>query len=154
MKSCTTCGRAERACRCTFGRIKIASMAAALLLVLTGCAAMSRQDERTWQSLHVIDAMQTDRIVGDQCYSEGHPLTRALVGTEPTHARVAAWAIGGALVHAGVTEALLDADLPRVATAWEWVSLADTGVSIEQGWRVGVRIGSPNTRQPGNGCAR
>lgn len=124
-----------------------------LLFMLTGCAALGRTDEKVWQGLHVVDAIQTDRIVGNSCYQEGHALTRSIVGTEPTHARVAAWAIGGAVVHAGVTEALIDADLPRAATAWEWLSLADTGYSIEQGWKVGVRIGSPNKLQPADGCA-
>jgi hypothetical protein len=130
----------------------VAALVIVIILSLSGCAALQRTDERVWQTLHVVDAIQTDRIVADQCYEEGHPLTRAFIGAEPTHARVAAWAIGGAALHAGITELLIDHDLNRTADVWELVSLADTGVSIEQTWHVGVRIGAPNTRQPENGC--
>jgi hypothetical protein len=127
-------------------------LAAVAMLALSGCAALGRTDEQVWQGLHAVDAVQTNRIVGDPCYAEGHALTRDLIGAEPTHGKVLAWAVGGAVVHAGVTEGLMDLNLPRVATAWEWVSLADTGYSIEQGWKVGVRIGSPNKRTPSNNC--
>jgi hypothetical protein len=102
--------------------------------------------------MHLIDAIQTDRIVDDPCLKEGHPITREIIGENPSHGAVVAWAIAGAVEHALVTQFFLNRGWERAARAWQFVTIGDTGRSIYEGYRVGVRIGSPNKRHIENGC--
>lgn len=118
-------------------------------LQLCGCAALRDPYELAWQGANVVDALQTATLHDDPCLKEGHPLTRALIGENPSRESVAAWAIGGALLHAGVTNLLLERGWLRSARAWQLISLSDKGVAIAINHSNGVRIGSKNV----SGCA-
>lgn len=113
-------------------------------LALTGCATLSDPREASWQALNVIDALQTDTLRDDPCLKEGHPLTRELIGENPSRGKVIAWAAGGAALHLGVSHWLLDRGYTRTARVWQYISLTDKGIAVVKGYREGVRIGSPN----------
>jgi hypothetical protein len=119
---------------------------------LGGCAALERPEELAWQGMHAYDSLATLDIVDDPCYREGHPETKLLIGDRPTRGAVEGWAVGGALVHAGVSDFLLTHDHPTLYRAWQVVTIADTGLAIHDGLAIGVRVGAPNTRTVANGC--
>lgn len=123
-----------------------------LVLLTTGCTSLRRPEELAWQGMHVYDSLQTLDIVDDPCYKEGHPITGALIGENPSRQTVEAWAIGGAAFHAGVSELLLRRDMHKTYRIWQAVTLLDTGLAIRDGISVGVRVGAPNTRVASNGC--
>lgn len=124
----------------------------AALFGVGGCTALRQPEELAWQGLHVYDTLQTAAIVGDPCYKEGHPITRKLIGEQPTEESVAAWGVGSALFHAGVSEVLLRRDMRKTYRLWQAVTIVDTGMAIHDGISIGVRVGAPNTRTPANGC--
>lgn len=122
------------------------------LFGLVGCTALRQPEELAWQGMHVYDTLQTADIVGDPCYAEGHPLTSRMIGRDPSKEAVAAWGVGSALFHAGVSNLLLTRDHPRLYKAWQAVTILDTGMAIRDGISIGVRVGAPNTRTAENGC--
>lgn len=127
----------------------ILAMVVLMLSFCSGCTALRTPEEMAWQTLHAADAVQTWHIVDDPCYSEGDQLTSQLIGAEPSHESVAAWAIGGAALHAGVSEFLLAKNYDTAFKLWQSVTIANTAFALGQGYAVGVRIGSPN-----KGCAQ
>lgn len=123
-----------------------------LLFLLTGCTALRRPEELAWQGMRVADTLATLAIVGDPCYEEGHPLTRAMIGPNPTREDVLIWGAGGAIVHATVSEALLQKGWKKTYNLWQAITIIDTGAALHKGWSVGVRIGGDNKRRIENGC--
>lgn len=121
-----------------------------LVLALTGCMAFRDKREIAWQSLHAVDALNTDTLRDDPCLYESHPLTRRLIGDEPSRASVIAWGVGGAALHAGVSEMLIRGDHPRLLSIWQWVSIADSGISVAVGLERGARPVGRNVSE----CAR
>lgn len=128
--------------------LKLARAAAFALIAaaLHGCTAMRDPYERTYQTVHALDAIQTASYRDDPCIEEANPITRGLIGREPSTGAVIAWWAGTALAHAGVTEWLLDHDHPRMARAWNWITITDTGIQLVRGHRLGARIIGPNER--------
>lgn len=113
-------------------------------LQLCGCAALRDPYELAWQGANVVDALQTATLHDDPCLKEGHPLTRALIGENPSRESVAAWAIGGAALHAGVTNLLLERGWRRGARVWQLITITDKGVAIAINHSNGVRIAGEN----------
>lgn len=141
-----------RAVRPIFLKLLLLAVLIASLWGLAGCTALKRPEELAWQGMHVYDTLQTADIVGDPCYKEGHPITRKMIGTNPSSDSVAAWGVGSALFHAGVSDYLLRHDHPKLYWAWQSVTFIDTGMAIHDGVSIGVRVGAPNTRTAANGC--
>ena len=103
-------------------------------------------EEGVWQSAHLVDVMQTFHgAASDPCYKEGDPVTRFIVGSEPTHAAVAGWGIGFSLIHFGVTTWLTDHDFYDAAGVWEFISIGETGWDLGHNYSIGIRLGRPNT---------
>jgi hypothetical protein len=117
-----------------------------MAFALTGCSTLRDPAELAWQSLHAADVAMTDHIVNDPCYAEGAPLTRALIGANPSHKDVTAWGIGTAAIHLGVSH-LLREDHPTGYKIWQAITITDTAASIGKGWSIGVRFGGTNKRQ-------
>lgn len=141
-----------RAVRPIFLKLLLVAVLLATLFGVVGCTALKRPEELAWQGMHVYDSLQTLDIVDDPCYGEGHALTGAMIGKDPSKEAVAGWAIGSALFHAGVSNFLITRDHPTLYKVWQVVTIADTGASIGQGISVGVRVGAPNIRVIENGC--
>lgn len=122
------------------------------LPLAAGCTALGTHEEQTWQALHAVDVVQTRHIVDDPCFAEGNPVTRALIGREPSARSVIVWGVGAAALHAGVTELLLDHDHPTAARWWQYVTIGDAAATVGHNFYVGVRIGGPNKTPAG--CTR
>ena len=111
-------------------------------LALSGCATMRDPVELAWQAAHVVDTLQTRSAVNDPCFQEGE--SAWLIGDRPSDATLAAWSIGTAVAHAGVTHWLRETDHPKLARAWQFVSLAHVGYNVGKNYSIGVRIGGSN----------
>lgn len=102
--------------------------------------------EGIWQAENLIDTIQSIHgAVEDQCYVEGDPIERPIVGAHPSAAGVVGVGLGFALAHYGISRWLLDHDHPKIAWAFQLVSIANTSYSIGHNYSVGIRIGQPNT---------
>lgn len=116
---------------------------AVLLLLLTGCASVG---EPVFQTVHLVDTIQTFHgAASDKCYGEADPVTRRLIGSEPSHAGVIAWGVGYAALHYGITRWLTETGHDRIATVWEVLTIADTARDVGRNIEIGIRIGRPNT---------
>lgn len=122
------------------------------VFVLAGCTALQTPEELAWQSLHVVDALQTRDAARDPCYREGYALTRELIGERPSSADVAVWTVGMSALHAGVTELLLQHEHPRLAKLWSYVTLGEKAYAVGHNYSIGIRIGGAN-KTP-RGCTR
>lgn len=79
------------------------------IIFSTGCASTtsSSQDftftkeEALWQSLHVVDVLQTRSIAKDTtgCRHESNPITRRLIGKQPNEDGVLIWGVVLGLGH-------------------------------------------------------
>jgi hypothetical protein len=131
------------------GAARFVTVAAVILLVfsLCGCATIERPDEATWQALHAVDTAQTLRASQSDCFREQE--SAWLIGAHPNEAKVAAWAVGEAGLHAFVTGWLLENDHPTLEKAWQVVTIGQTGYTVAHNISVGVRIGAPNVEPAG-----
>lgn len=120
------------------------------LLLCSGCTALESRESQAWLALHAVDSIQTLHASQDpQCFAEGDTITRSLIGSHPSNGEVAAWAVGSAALHLGVTELLLRNDHTRVAKVWQYVRIGVTTSAIAQNHSIGIRIGSPNQPRKG-----
>ena len=114
-------------------------------IAMSGCTALKTPESQAWLALHAVDTVQTFRIAHDpHCYEEDASITRRLIGPHPSDAEVAAWSIGSAAVHLGVTEFLLRNEHPNLAKAWQYVRIGMKVNTIADNHSIGIRIGSPN----------
>ena len=116
--------------------------------LLSGCAALREPGEMGWQAMHVIDTMQTLQIAKDPRYKEVE--SAWLIGEYPDQKTVLAWSAGLSLAHAGVTQILLDTDHPRLAKAWQYVTLSSLCTTVSHNAAIGIQIGSRNAGPPPN----
>lgn len=103
-----------------------------------------------WQTLHVVDTLQTRSAVRDACYQEGE--SAWLIGHRPSDATLAAWSIGTAAGHAGITHWLMETEHTRLARIWQAITIAHSAYDVGNNFTIGVRIGSRNRTPPG--CIR
>jgi hypothetical protein len=115
------------------------------LLLCSGCTALESRGSQAWLALHAVDTVQTFRIADHPtCFEEGDSITQSLIGRHPSYGEVAAWSVGSAALHLGVTEWLLRTDHPRIAKAWQYLRIGITAAAVSDNHSVGIRIGSPN----------
>jgi hypothetical protein len=113
--------------------------------LVSGCTALESRETQAWLALHAVDTIQTfDAAREPNCYEEGDSLTRSLIGRHPSDAEVAAWSVGMAGLHLGVTELLLRNDHPKLARAWQYVRIGITVDAVARNHSIGIRIGAPN----------
>jgi hypothetical protein len=121
-----------------------------LLVGCAGCTALESRESQAWLTLHAVDTVQTFRIADHpRCYEEGDSITQRVIGKHPSDGEVAAWSLGSAALHLGVTEWLLRTDHPRVAKAWQYVRIGITADAIARNHSIGIRIGSRNKPRAG-----
>jgi hypothetical protein len=126
-------------------RVMVLALVAAKL---AGCAALREPGELGWQAMHVIDTMQTLQISKDPRYKEVE--SAWLIGEYPDQKTVFAWSVGLAVAHAGVTELLINNDLPMLAKAWQYVTLSSLCHTVSNNAAIGIQIGSRNSGPPRN----
>jgi len=114
-----------------------------IALVLSGCATLREPDESAWQTMHVIDTIQTVHLVSDSRYKEVE--SAWLIGAHPSDETVLAWSMGTALAHAGITHLLVQNEHPRLAKIWQYVTLSALCSTVGQNAAIGISIGGPNS---------
>jgi hypothetical protein len=121
-------------------------LAVALVLLLTGCSTLKRPEELTWQGLRLVDTIATMQAMRDPCVQEGHPLTRAVIGEHPSGGEILLWGAGGALVHLGISDLLLNAGWKKTYTVWQTISIIDTAYSA--GDSISVAMSTNRRKSP------
>jgi len=120
------------------------------LATVSGCATLRDPAEMSWQALHLVDTLQTEKAVADPCFQEGE--SAWAIGHRPNDATIAAWSIATAAGHAGISHWLDATDHPKLKRAWQYLTLAHVGYNVGNNFTIGIRIGSQN-RTPA-GCIR
>jgi hypothetical protein len=107
-----------------------------LSLALCGCASEAQLEESAWQSLHMIDALQTAAI------HRHHGLYEAesawAIGHEPSGKSVAAYFGSEAALHAITAHYL--APHPLALRLFESVTIYDSGQCIVGNFELGLRF--------------
>jgi hypothetical protein len=118
-------------------------------LALGGCADLPQFNqgaEATFQAVNLVDIMQSVHgAASDSCYREVEPITRALIGSQPSSTAVVVEGVGYGLVHYGITQWLTSHGHDHIAAAWEVVTLGGSAYSVGHNYQIGIRIGAPNT---------
>jgi hypothetical protein len=122
-----------------------------LMMLLAGCQGWQpSREEWVWQSLHAVDVAQTLAAADDACYEEAAPITRHLIGAQPSTGEVLAWGAGMALGHAWVSALLERHEAPVwVQKTWSFATITGTGLAIATNHREGVRVFGANEPVPG-----
>lgn len=135
-----------------FRCLRRVALFAIALLALTGCASLRDFNDGTetaFQAAHIVDVAQSFHgAASDRCYLEGDPVTRGLIGAQPSHAGVIAWGVAYALVHYGVHSWLEEQGYEKLDAIWQIGTLADTAYAVGKNYSIGIRIGAPNTDYP------
>lgn len=103
-------------------------------MALSGCATLDRFDaqDAAWLAMHVIDTGQTvtiARSVGNPSpcrLTEGHPITRRLIGREPDVDHVYKWAVGMV-----VARWLAYEGLERAGVETRWLKAIDNVIKFD-----------------------
>jgi len=126
--------------------IKLLAVLALCLVALfaCGCETLQRPEEAAWQSLHMVDMIQTADGMRDSCVRESHPMTRQIIGEKPTTTGIAAYGLAAAGVHLLISDQLLERGYTRAYAVWQVISIADSAYAVGQNYGIGIRIGKPN----------
>ena len=124
---------------------------AAGVLAASGCASLDMsRSETAWQTLHAVDVAQTLNAARDPCYRESDPLTRAIIGEQPSTGEVVAWAVGSSVLHAVVSRKL-ERHAPKWVTGvWHSLSIGSKGLTIGRNHAEGIRPFGDNVQQAGS----
>lgn len=108
-------------------------------------------EEKLWQAAHIIDVLQTETYHREDCYVEANPITRRIIGKEPSTEKVLAWGAGAALwTHYGY-QLIDNSNLPKWSKKTiKWVDVAYKYDTIYNNHQIGIRIGAPAKKQPNN----
>lgn len=128
----------------------VIAMLMAVIVMMSGCSSISRQ-EVAWQTLHAVDVAQTLSIARDPCYRESNALTSQLIGEQPSTGEVVAWGVGSALLHAGVSHLLDKHEAPRwIRIGWDAITIGAVTHTVVNNHQEGVRLFGDNVT-PGPG---
>lgn len=117
-------------------------------LVLSGCALVPENNlDRTWQALHIIDAAQTMSLNSDPCLEEINPMTRTLIGKEPSDEEVIAWYIGTAVGHYFIGQALDRWWNEKAGNTWRAITVGAVGYTVVNNHQLGMRPFGNNTSE-------
>lgn len=118
-------------------------------LALCACSLTpSERAQATWHTLNLIDMGQTDHLArAPDCYSEGNPITKALIGEHPQRAEAAAVGIAYAAGYHFVSRWLDEKveERPRMRylrTAWHVLSIGTKAAIVARNHDHGLRVGS------------
>ena len=121
-------------------------------ILSAGCQSLDLSGEEiTWQTLHAIDVAQTLSAADDPCYVEDAPVTRSIIGSQPSQGEVLLWGAGMAVGHAWVTGLLERHAAPMwLQKTWSYATITGTGIAIASNHAEGVRVFGHN--EPVDGC--
>jgi hypothetical protein len=110
---------------------------------LSGCAHWSletRALQTAYLAVHAVDAAQTLTIARNP--DTVHEVREAwLIGEQPSRGAVAAWAIGGALLHVAVTDQLERRDAPRwLRRSWQAFTIGPKVSAVTSNHELGIRL--------------
>jgi hypothetical protein len=94
------------------------------------------KEEWVWQSLHLIDTVQTIKIAQNpNIYFERNPL----LGNHPSTRSVIIWGVADSLTHAGFIYIMQERNLPEWAIKMvEYVSITSTGLAVGSNFSLGL----------------
>ena len=108
-------------------------------------------EEKTFQTLHAIDFLQTYNATDDSCYFEADPITQRLIGRDPSPGEVVLWGVGVAVLHHWVSREMRENGVPKWAqTTFDLLTIGGTGYTVASNHENGVRMFGDN--QPVPGC--
>lgn len=118
-----------------------------LIALSSGCASLSRE-EIALQTLHAADVMQTLQIAKNTCnYSESDPITKKIIGENPSESSVLAWGVGSALLFHYVSQRADEAEGWKRA-AWYGAMLLTRGQIILGNEKEGIHLTSVDKECP------
>lgn len=123
------------------------------VVLLNGCSALNEmpRGEAVWQGLHAVDVLQTlNGPADDDCYSEGDPVTRRIIGRKPSKGKVVAWGVGMGVLHYTVSDQLRDR--PLWLAAWQLLSIGNTTIAINNNLQIGIKPVGDNDHSKTRGC--
>lgn len=108
---------------------------------LCGCASLS-PGEIAVQSLHAVDVAQTVKIAKNPTkYQEAGYGMPFLIGAHPSEARVIEWGAVSGIAHYAVDDYLYQHNHPKVAMAFEAVSIAFVADTVHHNYSIGLGYG-------------
>ena len=128
-----------------------------VLLLSFGCASFPEkplwQAEAAWQAGHVVDVLQTiNGPARDDCFTEGDPLTKSLIGENPSTEEAIAWGVAAGGIHWGVTKLLDHYNAkPWVKIAWQSVTITFKASTIVHNHNEGIRPWGRNVHECNGG---
>jgi hypothetical protein len=78
------------------------------------------------------------------CSSRGCAPAAWLMGDCPSDTTVLAWSVGLAMMHADVTQWLIENNHDKLSKAWQYLTLTSVCNTVGNHAAVGIRIGAPN----------
>lgn len=110
----------------------------AAVLVLAGCQGVPKA-EIAWQALHAVDVAQTVQIARSECFREDDPLTRAMIGEDPSVGEAIGWGVAMAGFHYGVTRWLEAIEAPGwLQSGWQVVTIVNSGHFVKNNFDQGI----------------
>lgn len=112
-----------------------------ILTLITGCASMSTE-EKVWQSMHVIDVMQTYNGPASrpECFREADPFTKRIIGEHPSKESVVAWGIGSGLLFHWLAKKADESDNYYTKYGFYGFALLTKGITIGNNERIGMHF--------------
>jgi hypothetical protein len=111
-----------------------------VLSVLTGCANMTTT-EKIWYAEHVLDIGQTVEITKSPCHYENDPLTRRLIGENPTESDVYKWGVASGLAYWIISRAI-DKYHPEYKKYWDTITISLKTKTVINNEDIGLHFDS------------
>lgn len=115
-------------------------LTACLPLLLAACQSMPPADraaELAYQSLHVVDTLQTLDIARHP----GHYETNPILGRYPSRGEILAYMAGEAALHLIVSDQLARRDAPAwMRSAWHVTSVGMATNTVRSNARIGLKV--------------
>lgn len=103
----------------------------------SGCTTLARPEELGYQAMNIADMALTARNVRDPCIEEGNPVTRTLVGRNPSAGSLAVFGLASGAAHLGISNMLLENGWSKTYKVWQAVTITNAGLGV--GWNVDIK---------------
>jgi len=96
-------------------------------------------EEKVWMVVHAVDVAQTVQIARSSCFREDDPVTRALIGEDPSVGEAVVWGVAMAGLHLGVTRMLEAWEAPGwVQGTWQALTIGNSAYFVKQNADQGI----------------
>ncbi len=127
-------------------RVFTLTLCALCVMSSVGCSTLPKA-EMPFHALHLVDVAQTINAGRDECFVEINPVTRRIIGEQPSAGQVLLWGAAVSLAQYGVSRAL--EPHPKAYRAFQVVTTYTQVQTIYKNHRVGVRPYGSNRRPSG-----